>query len=142
MKEIQKFTLVLFKLPDGRVMLQRRTQDAPYAPGKLGIFGGWVEKGESVMECLIREIHEETSLDADKLTFTEVVDFIMPKGDDFSEDRHFYLFTTEIESPDFEVYEGDRAEALQLGQITDRDDLTGSAEFVFREIIPKQLDKL
>ena len=56
MDTIQKFTLILFKLPDGRVVLQRRTKDAPYGAGLLGIFGGWVEEGETTDECLIREI--------------------------------------------------------------------------------------
>ena len=58
MSDLQKFTLILFKLPDGRVILQRRTKDAPYGAGLLGIFGGWVESNETPWECLLREIEE------------------------------------------------------------------------------------
>jgi len=136
MIDIQKFTIILFKLPDGKVILQRRTQDAPYAPGRLGIFGGWVEKGETVQECLVREIKEETSLDTEKLNIKEIDDFIIPKSVDFPDDRHFYLFSGEVSDANFEVYEGDGAEVYELSELATRSDLTGSAAYVFREVIP------
>jgi tRNA(Arg) A34 adenosine deaminase TadA len=129
--EIQKFTLILFRLPDGKIILQRRTKDAPYAPGKLGIFGGWVEEGETVDECLIREIKEETSLNTDELQIKPITDFIIPAGADFDRDRHFYLYETDVKDMDFDVYEGDRAEAFSLEEIKNRTDLTGSADYTF-----------
>lgn len=141
MARTQKFTIILFKLPDGRVVLQRRTKDAPYAPGKLGIFGGWVEKDESVTECLIREIKEETSLNTEKLNIRQVTDFIIPRSADFFKDRHFYLFMGDIDTLNFEVYEGDGAEAIEPRNAIKRNDLTGSAQYTFRNILPKLLSQ-
>lgn len=50
----RKLTIILFKLPDGKLVFQRRTKDALYGAGLLGIFGGWVEDDETVDKCLIR----------------------------------------------------------------------------------------
>lgn len=131
----QKFTIILFKLPDGRVILQRRTKDAPYGAGLLGIFGGWVEEGESVEECLLREIGEETSLNLSELHPRPITNFVIPAGQDFDKDRHFYLYEASVKSLDFEVYEGDGAEAFTVEEIRHRNDLTGSAKYTFDSII-------
>lgn len=131
---MQKLTLILFRLPDGKVILQRRTKDAPYGAGLLGIFGGWVEKGETVDECLTREIKEETSLDVSDLPIKPINDFIIPAGKDFDRDRHFYLYEAKVSSLDFEVYEGDGAESYSFSEIKERDDLTASARYVFEHI--------
>lgn len=135
MENIQKFTIILFKLPDGRIILQRRTNDALYGAGLLGIFGGWVEGGETVEECLLREIGEETSLNIDELRPKPITDFVIPAGQDFGKERHFYLYEASVKSLDFEVYEGDGAEAYTLEQIKQRDDLTGSAKYTFGKIL-------
>lgn len=136
-KEVmQKFTLILFRLPDGKIVLQRRTRNANYAPGKLGIFGGWVENCESVKDCLLREIKEETSLDIDKLEIKFNSDFIVPSGEDFDKDRHFYLYETVLDNLNFEVYEGEGAEAYSLKELRNRQDLSGSAEYVINRLLP------
>lgn len=109
--------------------MQRRTKDAPYGPGKLNIFGGWVEQGEAVYECLIREIQEETSLDTSKLIISPLTNFIIPASKDFDKERHFYLYQTNVEDMSFKIYEGDGAEAFSLDELKTRTDLTGSAEF-------------
>ncbi len=49
--------------PQGRVLLQHRTDDAPVLPGHWGFFGGGVEAGESIREALRREAREELGLD-------------------------------------------------------------------------------
>lgn len=135
MDTIQKFTIILFKLPDGKLVLQRRTKDAPYGAGLLGIFGGWVEKGETVDECLIREIKEETSLDTDHLDIKSITDFVIPASEDFDKDRHFYLYVGNVDSLDFEVYEGDGAEAFTLSELHKRNDLTASAKYTLDNVI-------
>jgi len=46
----------------GRFLLQQR-EDIPgiLYPGMLGLFGGHRERGETFLECAVREIHEEIS---------------------------------------------------------------------------------
>jgi len=139
MDPVQKFTIIIFKLPDGNLVLQRRSDDAPYGAGLLGIFGGWVEENETPEQCLVRELREETSLNTDKLPVTFLVDFIIPAGEDYVDDRHFYLFEAPLENLDFKVYEGKHAESHSLEDIKQRTDLTGSADFVFKYIYPLRI---
>ena len=44
----------------GRFLFQRR-DDVPgiLSPGKVGLFGGHRERGETYLECVVREVHEE-----------------------------------------------------------------------------------
>lgn len=44
---------------DNRLLLQKRPENWGSCPGALNIFGGHVEDGETVLEGLIRELHEE-----------------------------------------------------------------------------------
>lgn len=135
METIPRFANILFKLPNGKVVLQRRTKDAPYGAGQLGVFGGWVDEDETVDECLVREIKEETSLNTDELDLTFIADFVMHASKDFDKDRHFYVFTGTVDTLDFEVYEGDGAEAFFLSELTERSDLTAHAKYMFNHVI-------
>jgi len=54
--------LVLYD-DEGRMLLQKRTMDAPTFPGVWGFFGGGIEKGESPLDALKRETYEELEYD-------------------------------------------------------------------------------
>jgi 8-oxo-dGTP pyrophosphatase MutT (NUDIX family) len=132
---MQSFTLILFRLPGNHIALQRRTEDAPHGAGKLGLFGGKVEKGETALECLMRELKEETNLNTANLSIKSIADFVLPKSRDFQADRHFYLYETKIPDLNFEVYEGDRAEDYTVENLKKRSDLTRSAQYVMENIL-------
>lgn len=49
---------------DGRYLVQVRDDKAGiFYPGHVGLFGGALEGAESMMECAVRELREETALD-------------------------------------------------------------------------------
>jgi 8-oxo-dGTP pyrophosphatase MutT (NUDIX family) len=135
MDDLSKFTSILFVLPDGRLILQRRTNDAPYGPGLLGLFGGKVEIGETFDECLRREVVEETNLSPNELNIELIGDFTLPKSKDFNEMRHFYLFKSEVMDLNFEVYEGTGSEAYTVDELKHRTDLIISAQYVIDNIL-------
>jgi 8-oxo-dGTP diphosphatase len=45
---------------DNKILMQQRPKNWRTYPGALNIFGGHVEDGESIMQALTRELHEET----------------------------------------------------------------------------------
>jgi mutator protein MutT len=51
------------------LFVQKRTQDAPLAPGIFGIFGGSIEDGETPEPALFREVREELDYQPRNLRF-------------------------------------------------------------------------
>lgn len=47
----------------GRLLLLRRGPTAPWAPGKWGLPGGYVERGETPAQAAVRELAEEAGID-------------------------------------------------------------------------------
>jgi 8-oxo-dGTP pyrophosphatase MutT (NUDIX family) len=118
-----QFAVVVFVLPSGEVVLQRRTDDAPYAPGLLGCFGGAVEGHESPDDAVRREIAEETSLDPRELQLTKRDVVVVPPADDHPVTRTLHVYVSPIPAADFEVYEGVAAEVHAPGDLDGRDDV-------------------
>ena len=60
--KIREISCALLIGLDGRFLLQQRDM-VPHivAPGKIGLFGGHREGEETFLDCVVREVHEETS---------------------------------------------------------------------------------
>ena len=122
---MRRGSAALLVLPDGRVVLQRRTEDAPRAPGLLGLFGGQMEEGETPESVVRRELGEETSLPCAELTYEHQADITVPATESESgQSFQTSLYLVRIPSAEFEVYEGQRAEAYNLDELRARADLT------------------
>lgn len=134
MNPIKKFAGLRLNLPDGRIVLQRRSDDAKHAPNRIGLFGGWVDGHETPHDCIVREISEETSLDVDSLAIGFVDDYIIPPGGDFTEKRHFYLYEADIPDESFSVYEGKGAEAFTMSELRTHNDLNASLSYLINLI--------
>lgn len=46
-----------------RLLLLLRGETAPYNPSKYGLPGGKLEENESLVDCAVRELYEETSIE-------------------------------------------------------------------------------
>jgi len=124
----------LLVLPDGRLVLQRRTKDAPTGAGKLSFFGGIVESGEAPLVAAKRELKEETDLPIDSLEFVLAAVVVTPKDEGSDELWQANIFRVGIESMDFQVFEGDRAEAYSVEEAVKRQDLTIIARNIFAKL--------
>lgn len=132
---MKQVAVTLLQLPDGRYVFQRRTKDAPVNAGLLGFFGGHIEIGEKPEEAVVRELNEETSLDVLILEFIPVGSFVVDRE---GEDVEYHLYRVEIENMDFDVFEGEKAEPHQLGEVKDRADLTSSVKFVVEKLVEEK----
>lgn len=114
--------VVIFTLDDGRVVLQRRTADAPTNPGKLGFFGGHMEPGEGHRLTISREIAEETSIDPKTLQLIFIGG--LPEGRKHK--TEVWVYCAQLRTAEFAVYEGDRQEVYTTTEALARDDLTSN----------------
>jgi 8-oxo-dGTP diphosphatase len=125
-----KVAAALLILPDGRVVLQRRSKDAAISAGKLGFFGGHVEPGETSDAAIKREMAEETSLDVEQLSLECMRELNLSAQVTGNDDVHFDVYRARVANGDFGVYEGDGAEVYSISEALARDDLTASARTV------------
>ncbi|PKO71106.1 MAG: DNA mismatch repair protein MutT [Betaproteobacteria bacterium HGW-Betaproteobacteria-14] len=63
--------------PDGRFLLGRRPEGKPYA-GYWEFPGGKIEPGETAAQALVRELHEELGIEADRYTPWITREFVYP----------------------------------------------------------------
>jgi 8-oxo-dGTP diphosphatase len=58
----REFTCAVLVDTLGRFLLQQRDNVPGIVhPGKIGLFGGHRERGETYLQCVVREVHEELS---------------------------------------------------------------------------------
>lgn len=60
------YVLAILEDPEHRFLITRRSLTKKWAAGAWEVPGGGVKKGETSKEALIREVHEETSLDVSR----------------------------------------------------------------------------
>ena len=77
----------------GRIFVQRRSQARSLFPGAWDLVGGHLEPGEAILDCLAREVHEETGWSVDAV----VADLgVMSWTGDDGADRHEVDFLVEV----------------------------------------------
>jgi 8-oxo-dGTP pyrophosphatase MutT (NUDIX family) len=124
------FALIVPRISDSKKLaFQRRDNKAPTDPNVLGLFGGGIEEGESPLEGAFRELEEETSLHIPKQDFQLLIETSMPTA---SGDAKVYLFTVQIPSTPFEVYEGDGYELYTKSEFLKRSDISKGAAHLLR----------
>jgi ADP-ribose pyrophosphatase YjhB (NUDIX family) len=129
---MKQLAVLLFVLPNGKIILQRRTLDAPKNPGLLGMYGGHIEEGESAESAVRRELEEETSLKATNLHFEQVLVHDIEQD---KETRRYIVFRVEVMDDNFETYEGEHKEVFSKDQIMKRDDLAPYVKDVVAKLV-------
>jgi 8-oxo-dGTP pyrophosphatase MutT (NUDIX family) len=102
---------IIIECPEGIVVQQRDDKETITSPGQLSLFGGALEGDETPVEGILREVAEETSLKLGAADIEEIITIQIngkkKNGDNF--ERTYYTFVAKIDSPDFEVFEGQGA---------------------------------
>ena len=91
---------------DNKILLLKRGKGAPWMPNRWALVGGGIEKGESPVKAVEREIFEETSLEIKKFS------------ESFRIERHAesieYVFDARYEGDDTDI-ELDTSENVSYG---------------------------
>jgi 8-oxo-dGTP pyrophosphatase MutT (NUDIX family) len=115
---MKRFASVILIAEDGRVLLQRRDNNAEIKdPGMLSIFAGAALHGEAPEQTALREIEEEATL---SLTPNDVT-FV---GEATYNGHHSMVFVAHaIEPSSITIREGAGVEAIALQSLHERADI-------------------
>lgn len=123
---------ILLTDTSGKLVMQRRDAHAPTNPNKLGLFSGFVKRGEKPEKRIRLELAEETSLDVTQLDIRPL--FTMDiKGQNDNPDNRVHVFRAGIGDRQFKVFEGIGSERYRLEEALVRDDL----DFYVKKILHK-----
>lgn len=76
--------------PDGRVLLGRKSPNAKFGANTYNAPGGALEPGESLLDCLCRELREELSILIDRASVEEIGTIIFWAGGEPDWKVHVY----------------------------------------------------
>lgn len=89
------YVLALVEAPDGRFLITQRSQEKHWGAGWWEIGGGGVRAGETSEQAIVREVAEETGLDARACDLTPVYRYEnvdLERGDNYLVDiYHLHL---------------------------------------------------
>jgi 8-oxo-dGTP diphosphatase len=86
---MKKYTVGFIFTPDYSQVLLVRKNRPQWQAGKLNGIGGKIEEGESSLECVVREIEEETALKINSPDWTLVGNM---EGDDWGVDYYTAVY--------------------------------------------------
>ncbi|NBP03673.1 MAG: NUDIX hydrolase [Proteobacteria bacterium] len=77
-------------IKDKQILILKRGHTAPWMPNKYCLPGGRVEEGESILDCAIRELAEETQIYIDNSSY------LIPKSIKYSHTftKTIFIFNT------------------------------------------------
>lgn len=117
----------------GTYIFQQRDDNATRIPGKIGFFGGSMETGESLQECLIRELKEETELTIRAEDISET--FMTP-----SENEAYGVYAARIKNidpADIVVHEGKGIVVMTAEEALTHDKVTVAVKDILRRYFSK-----
>jgi 8-oxo-dGTP diphosphatase len=125
---------VIFLTKDGQVVLQRRDAKAPTSPNKLGLFGGHLNRGEGPIDAIVREVHEETSVPLEEISYQFIGKVNVPPSPGHDTWNPFYIFKATLKDEHFRVFEGRGAEKHELKELLRRTDLGYWTKYVLEHM--------
>lgn len=129
--------VALLILPDKRLILQRRSTDAPVAPGMLGFFGGHIEDNESPDEAIVRELAEEISLPVALDSMKRRGSYLLPEPISMGSTITFHVYEAVVPTMEFDIFEGEAAEAYAAEEVMQRNDVSRSTQYVIEKVSTK-----
>ena len=122
----------LLELKDkpGTFLFQKRDQDAPTMPGKVGLFGGKIEAGETPLEGVRRELQEELELE-----FSDTQIHALHQFDSLGIEAHLCAFhIKDVDQTNLVQHEGEAMLEMTLEEAVDHPDVTDSLRALLEAI--------
>ena len=95
--------IIFLKLNNGNYVMQQRSLNAKYYPGKWDVTGGAVISGETSYQAAIREVYEELGIKIDNCNITLIGKEIFERENDTGEIIDIYGCIINISEKEFKM---------------------------------------
>ena len=95
--------VIILKLKKGNYVMQQRSLNSKYYPGKWDVTGGAVSSGETSVQAAIREVYEELGIKIDNYKLTLIGKEIIERENDTGEIRDIYGCVINFKEKDFKI---------------------------------------
>lgn len=130
-------TLLEIKDKPGTFLWQLRTKDAPSNPGKITLFGGGMEAGESALDTVLREVQEELEIELDPNTVVGSYNYAAIKPEHYISATHF----KDVDISNYVLHEGEAALELTLEELLKQDNLADSLRDLVEKLVAQNAYK-
>ena len=96
-------TIIILKLKNGSYVMQQRSLNSRYYPGKWDVTGGAVSSGETSDKAAIREVYEELGIKIDNSNITLIGREILEWDNDTGEIVDIYGCIINFSEKDFKI---------------------------------------
>lgn len=118
---------------DKKIILQRRDKKKSIDnPNKLSVFGGRSEGKETPIQCAVRELKEETTLDVKATSLIPIKELSYPLGDSKWMLCTYYLFEG-VDVNSITLNEGQFIEIWNINEVVENKKLTNFPRLVIKE---------
>jgi len=125
---------------DNKIVLQQRDDYAPTFPNYLSTFGGAIEQGESPLEAMVRELHEELGALAQP---RQLISLSIRTEDETHHSRIAYLYFWHDKNNTITgCYEGDASYFDDVDRIKRHPKLMDDVLWLIRECQKRSLIKM
>ena len=121
----QRYSGVLLVLENGRLLLQRR-DDKPHIvnPGRVTLFGGLAEVGETPRDCAIRELREELELVVQEYQLNSLGSIVKAENDGISTECSLFALdmprdTAIVQHEGVGLYVAEAADAIINNEVSE-----------------------
>ena len=96
-------TIIILKLKNGNYVMQQRSLNSKYYPGKWDVTGGAVLSGETSYKATIREVYEELGIKIDNYNITLIGKEIVERENNTGEILDIYGCVINLSEKDFKI---------------------------------------
>ena len=112
---IQYAGVILISIDDAVLLQQRDDKPEITNPGKVAIFGGSTNFGETPIDCAIREIYEEVEIKLDKSNLQKFRTYFSKRDDGQTVESHIFI-AKDIDAEKIHLHEGEKVFMLNANQ--------------------------
>jgi len=127
---------ILIKTNDEKILLQERDNNTNINPGKIAPFGGGIEKGESYLDTVVRELKEELDLKVNKKDIKEIGAF---RSHAYKGKSIMMFQIYDIDKSGLKLNEGQGIAKLSLAEVAKHNLVTDFTKEVLKTVVANKL---